>query len=260
MDNEGIRRTSLEESLQELLKENDAIRSEIKKLARKHSINHAKIDAIMEELTAQEIEKESFLMKLWRQLLKFLLGKISPKRKPSDSGLGLHHLLSESDQTVSEQGIGGQRPPSLCQPMELEDANLTLSGSVQTINDTEELMKEMTPWKKKIRIIVEDEDGDCEEVLDSSGKKVISPTESFEDEVFPPCRVVLVPSSSFGKDICQDLTVNGVSSTPSDASVQDSPAVFLFGEKEEEEEGSRRKGDLKVEEICRKIPLTLDET
>ena len=48
--------------------------------------------------------------------------------------------------------------------MELEDANLTLSGSVQTINDTEELMKEMTPWRKKIRIIVEDEDGVCEEV------------------------------------------------------------------------------------------------
>ena len=161
MDNEGIR-TPLEESLQELLKENDAIRSEIKKLVRKHSINHAKIDAIMEELTTQETEKESFLMKLWRQLLKFLLGKISPRRKTTDSGLGLNHLLSEIDQTVP--GLGGQRPPSLCQPMELEDANLTLSGSVQTINDTEELMKEMTPWRKKIRIIVEDEDGVCEEV------------------------------------------------------------------------------------------------
>jgi len=254
MDNEGIR-TPLEESLQELLKENDAIRSEIKKLVRKHSINHAKIDAIMEELTTQEIEKESFLMKLWRQLLKFLLGKISPRRKTTDSGLGLNHLLSEIDQTVP--GIRGQRPPSLCQPMELEDANLTLSGSVQTINDTEELMKEMTPWKKKIRIIVEDDAGDCEEVLDISDKIVISPTESFEDEVFPPCRVVVVPTSSFGEDICQDLTDNGVSSTPADASVRDSPAVFLFGEKEEKE-GAERK-EKEVEEICRKIPLTLNE-
>ena len=93
--------------------------------------------------------------------------------------------------------------------------------------------------------------------LDTSDKKVVSPTESFEDEVFPPCRVVLVPSSSFGKDICQDLTDNGVSSTPADASVRDSPAVFLFGEKEEEE-GARRK-EKEVEETCRKITLTLDE-
>ena len=116
-------------------------------------------------------------------------------------------------------------------------------------------MKEMTPCRKKIKILVEHEHGDCVEVLDTSDKKVISPTESFKDEVFPPRRVVLMPSSSFGKDICQDLTDNGVSSTPADASVQDPPAVFLFGEKEEEGAGR------KEEEVeGRKKPLTLDET
>ena len=173
MDTEDISIKTLEQSLQELLKENDAIKGEIQKLLRKHSMNHAKIDAIMEELTRQEIGKESFLMKLWRQLLKFLLGKVSPRKvaKPSVSGPSLHHLLSETeDQPVPGAGTSQrvQRTPSLCQPMELEDANLTLSGSVQTISDTEELIKEMTPWRKKIRIIVENEDGDHEEVLDSS--------------------------------------------------------------------------------------------
>ena len=50
-----------------------------------------------------------------------------------------------------------------------------------------------------------------------SNKKLISPTESFEEDVIHPCPVValpILPTSSFGKNIRLDLTGYGDSSTP----------------------------------------------
>ena len=60
----------------------------------------------------------------------------------------------------------------------------------------------------KIKIIVEDGDPNI------SSKKLISPSSSFEDAESPACPVVVLPSSSFGKNIRLDLTGYGSSSTP----------------------------------------------
>ena len=71
-DVEVDNKVTLEETLQELLKENDLIKFEIKSLLRKHALNHEKIDAILEQLSSLELERESLLTRLCRQLSKFL--------------------------------------------------------------------------------------------------------------------------------------------------------------------------------------------
>ena len=263
-DVEVDNKVTLEETLQELLKENDLIKFEIKSLLRKHALNHEKIDAILEQLSSLEFERESLLTRLCRQLSKFFFGRVFPIKKSSSSvkmGSSQIPLLPEREEDQFQTAPRGHSAPSLCQPMELEDADLTVSGAVMTIDDTEELMKEMTPRGKKLRIIVENGDDQCQkDPTDGSNKKIISPTDSFEEDDSPKCPLVLVPSASFGKEICLDLTgFNGAASTPDSLSVQDSPAVFLFGG---EEETGKRKGDpVEVsKETAGKTPLTLEES
>ena len=226
MNSNETKKILLKGSLEVLLRENDSIRSKVKSLHEKHASNNRKIELIMEEISSIElklnlVQKETIWVKFLRQLSKlFFGGKTGGKiRRISSSEV----FLSEEEEEASTENIlrRGRSNPSLCKPMELEDATLTAdgetlikrSGSVQTINDTEELFREMTPSRKKIKIIVESEDLYQEE-LNNTSKKLISPTDSFEEDVIAPCPVPILPSSSFGKIIRHDLTGYGASSTP----------------------------------------------
>ena len=170
---------------------------------------------MMEEISSLELKlnsekKETIWMKIMRHLSKLFSGE----RKACSA----EKLLSEEEELSSSENSlkRGRSYPSLYKPMEVEDAILTVdgetvtkwSGSGQTINDTEELFREMTPKGKKIKIIVEDGDPNI------SSKKLISPSSSFDDDESPACPVVVLPSSSFGKNIRLDLTGYGSSSTP----------------------------------------------
>ena len=225
MNSQEMKKVLLKESLEVLLRENDLIRSKVNVLHEKHASNHRKIELIMEEISSIElklnaVQKETFWMRFLRMLSKLFFGgkrarKISSAEK----------LLSEEEEDPSTAGPektvkGGRSNPSLCQPLELEDSVLTVggeklkrSGSVQTINDTEELFREMTPSRKKIKIVVENGELGQEE-LNFSNKKLISPTNSFKEDVIPACPVVVLPTSSFGKNLRLDLTGYGASSTP----------------------------------------------
>lgn len=260
MNSEETKKVLLQKSIEVLVRENELIRSKVKVLHEKHASNNRKIEQMMEEISCLEskcysVKKETIWMKILRNLSKLFFGG---KFKKVCSAEKL--LTEEEEPPSSENSLRGRSCPSLCKPMEVEDAILTVdgetvtkrSGSVQTINDTEELFKEMTPKRKKIKIIVEDGD------LDTSTKKVISPSSSFEDDGSPACPrpVVVLPSSSFRKNIGLDLTGHGSSSTPVSGDSY-GPAVFLFrGKGDEEEEEMDTELD---EKIGKKIPLTLEE-
>ena len=223
MNAEEMKKVLLKESLEVLLRENELIRSKVEVLHEKHAANHRKIERIMEEISSIEVKlnfvkKETIWMKFLRQLSKLLFGGRRTRN------ISAENLLIEEEKEEPSTGTIQREPrgnPSLCTPLVLEDAVLTVggerlakrSGSVQTINDTEELFREMTPTRKKIKIVVED--GDLElEGSNLSDKKLISPTDSFEEDVIPACPVVVLPSSSFGKNLRLDLTGYGASSTP----------------------------------------------
>jgi len=247
-------KTSLEKSLQVLLNENDEIKLKIKRLLRKHAANNEQIDRMMQEVTNLELGKETFLMKLWKNLSKFLFGKVSTIRTPTSP---------ETESPLKSEAEGQSRRAESALKAEnvgQEEVNLTDSGSV---NYPQGLVQDMTPSRRmKIRIIVEKEDGQIDEdLLLGSDKKNINPKDSIEEILIPNCPMVLVPSSSFGKDICLDLTgFNGASSTPVNASVSGSPVVFLFGELEMEKGTTKRKGDEEEEVEKCKAPLTQEET
>ena len=210
----------MKESLEVLLRENDSIRSKIEGLHEKHASNNRKIERIMEEISSIEllqvnfVKKETFWEKFSRQLSKFFFGGKTGGKVRRISSTEMLLSEGEEEEEPSTENILRRGRSKL---MELEDATLTVdgerltkrSGSVQTINDTKELFRE-------IKIIVESEDLDQEE-LNISNKKLISPTESFEEDVIHPCPVValpILPTSSFGKNIRLDLTGYGDSSTP----------------------------------------------
>jgi len=288
MNSKETKKVLLKRSLEVLLRENDSIRSKIKGLHEKHASNHRKIELIMEEISSIELQlnsvkRETIWEKFLRQLSKlFFGGKTGEKIRKIAS---TEKLLSEEEEEPSSSTENmlrrGRSNPSLCKPMELEDAILTVegepltkrSGSVQTIKDTEELFREMTPSRKKIKIVVEKGDLDQED-LNTSNKKLISPKDSFEENVVPPCAVVvlpILPSSSFGKDIRHDLTGYGASSTPVSGD-SSGPAVFLFGGQTETSSSSPTSGgqaageeEILTEEAragpapVKKTPLTLEE-
>ena len=218
-----MKKVLLKESLEVLLRENELIRSKVEVLHEKHAANHRKIERIMEEISSIEVKlnfvkKETIWMKFLRQLSKLLFGGKRTRNISAENLLTEEEEEEPSTETIQREPRGN---PSLCTPLVLEDAVLTVggerlakrSGSVQTINDTEELFREMTPTRKKIKIVVED--GDLElEGSNLSDKKLISPTDSFEEDVIPACPVVVLPSSSFGKNLRLDLTGYGASSTP----------------------------------------------
>ena len=218
-----MKKVLLKESLEVLLRENELIRSKVEVLHEKHAANHRKIERIMEEISSIEVKlnfvkKETIWMKFLRQLSKLLFGGKRTRNISAENLLTEEEEEELSTETIQREPRGN---PSLCTPLVLEDAVLTVggerlakrSGSVQTINDTEELFREMTPTRKKIKIVVED--GDLElEGSNLSDKKLISPTDSFEEDVIPACPVVVLPSSSFGKNLRLDLTGYGASSTP----------------------------------------------
>ena len=218
-----MKKVLLKESLEVLLRENELIRSKVEVLHEKHAANHRKIERIMEEISSIEVKlnfvkKETIWMKFLRQLSKLLFGGRRTRNISAENLLTEEEEKELSTETIQREPRGN---PSLCTPLVLEDAVLTVggerlakrSGSVQTINDTEELFREMTPTRKKIKIVVED--GDLElEGSNLSDKKLISPTDSFEEDVIPACPVVVLPSSSFGKNLRLDLTGYGASSTP----------------------------------------------
>jgi len=278
MNSNETKKVLLKGSLEVLLRENDSIRSKIKGLHEKHASNHRKIELIMEEISSIELQlnlvkKETIWVKFLRQISKlFFGGKTGGKiRRISSTEI----LLSEEEEEPSTENIlqGGRSNPSLCKPMELEDATLTVDGetlttrggSVQTINDTEEFFRVMTPNRKKIKIIVESGDLDQGE-LNISNKKLISPTKSFKEDVIHPCPVValpILPTSSFGKNIRLDLTGYGDSSTPVSGD-STGPAVFLFGgsssspSSDGQAGGGEEKEEILTESstVVKKTPLT----
>ena len=231
MNPEETKKVLLKESLEVLLRENDSIRSKINGLHEKHASNHRKIELIMEEISSLElnlVKKETFWVKFLRQLSKLFFGGKTGAKMRKISSTSAAMLLSEDEEDPPTENMlrRGRSNPSLCKPMELEDSVLTVggetltkrSGSVQTIQDTEELFREMTPSRKKIKIIVENGDHDIgQEDLNTATKKLISPTDSFEDDLIPSSSVAvlpILPTSSFGKNIRLDLTGYGESSTP----------------------------------------------
>ena len=231
MNPEETKKVLLKESLEVLLRENDSIRSKINGLHEKYASNHRKIELIMEEISSLElnlVKKETFWVKFLRQLSKLFFGGKTGAKMRKISSTSAEMLLSEDEEDPPTENMlrRGRSNPSLCKPMELEDSVLTVggetltkrSGSVQTIQDTEELFREMTPSRKKIKIIVENGDHDIgQEDLNTATKKLISPTDSFEDDLIPSSSVAvlpILPTSSFGKNIRLDLTGYGESSTP----------------------------------------------
>ena len=176
--------------------------------------DHQALVSMLNTKTLDEIENPRQLSRL------FFGGKTGGKIRKISSR---EKLLSEEEEEPGTENMLriSRSNPSLCKPLELEDAILTVegepltkrSGSVQTIKDTEELFREMTPNRKKIKIIVESGDLDQED-LNMSNKKLISPTDSFEEDVIPVGVVPILPSSSFGKNIRHDLTGYEASSTP----------------------------------------------
>ena len=218
-----MKKVLLKESLEVLLRENELIRSKVEVLHEKHAANHRKIERIMEEISSIEVKlnfvkKETIWMKFLRQLSKLLFGGRRTRNISAENLLTEEEEEEASTETIQREPRGN---PSLCTPLVLEDAVLTVggerlakrSGSVQTINDTEELFREMTPTRKKIKIVVENGDLDQEDT-NFSNKKLISPTDSFKEDVIPACPVVVLPTSSFGKNLRLDLTGYGASSTP----------------------------------------------
>jgi len=97
---------------------------------------------------------------------------------------------------------------------------------VKTINDSENLIRNLTPKRTKTTIVVEDVDAD---VLDDFELKTrITPSDSFEELVMDK-RLKIEPSESFG-DVNHDLT--GFSNRTTETStpvMQDLvPGVFVF--------------------------------
>ena len=146
MNSEETKKILLHKSIEVLVRENDLIRSKVKVLHEKHASNNRKIEKMMEEISSLELKlnsekKETIWMKILRHLSKLFGGE----RKACSA----EKLLSEEEELSSSENSlkRGRSYPSLCKPMEVEDAILTVdgetvtkrSGSVQTINDTEEL-------------------------------------------------------------------------------------------------------------------------